>query len=89
MFHGGLLELAGHVEMAAVFGVFVARAPHGVRAHSRILGRREGLALALRRASPRSWWSTEHGGTMGLDCDVGRGGVAGPGGANWIGISGA
>ena len=28
-------------------------------AHSRIPSGREGSALALRRASPRSWWSTE------------------------------
>ena len=38
-------------------------------------------------------WGTNHvdgtGETLGLDCDVGRGGVAGPGGTNWIGISGA
>ena len=46
-----------------------------------------------RRIPLRGLWGTNHvdgtGGTLGVDCDVGRGGVASPGGTNWIGISGS
>ena len=56
-------------------------------------GRLQELGSGAPEESRSVVWGTNHvdgtGGTVGLDCDVGRGGVAGPGGANWIGISGA